>query len=120
MLKLLYFGATALTLFNVGIVANLLPKSIRYVKRAINGVTSLETEPVPKSREDRMKKRRRSSLIVALDTLDEVRRRSSSSFLSVMHLNVVEDLARCDMENITEEDMTALDASMATFIKKTK
>jgi hypothetical protein len=118
-LKLLYFGATALTLFNVGIVADLLPKSIRYVKRAIDGVTPLETEPVPKSREDRMK-RRRSSLMVAIDTLDQVRRRSSSSIVTVMHLNVVEDLARNDMENIAEEDMAALNASIASLNKKTK
>jgi hypothetical protein len=58
MLKLLYFGATALTLFNVGVVADLVPKTIRYIKRAIDGVTPLETGPVPKSREDRMKRRR--------------------------------------------------------------
>jgi hypothetical protein len=119
MLKLLYFGATALTLFNLGILADLLPKSIRYVKRAIDGVTPIEMEPVPKSREDRMK-RRRTSLMVAMDTLDQVRRRSSSSIVTVMHLNVVEDLARHDMENITEEDMAALNASIASLNKKTK
>ena len=51
-LKLLYFGATSLTLFNLGISADLLPKCIRYVKRAVDGVTPLETEPVPMLRED--------------------------------------------------------------------
>jgi TLC domain len=121
MLKLLFFGAIALALFNLGIVADLLPKNIRYVKRAIDGVTPLETKPVPKSREDRMK-RRRTSLMVALDTLDQVRRRSSSSVLTVMHLNVVEDLGRHDndMEDINEEDMAALNAFVTSLNKKTK
>ena len=119
MLKLLFFGASAMTLFNLGIVADILPKNIRYVKRAIDGVTPIETQPVPKSREDRMK-RRRSSLMVAIDALGQVRRRSSSSVLSVMHLNVVEDLARHDMENMNEEDMVALNVFVASLNKKTK
>lgn len=114
-LKLLYFGATALTLFNVGILADLLPKTIRYVKRAVDGVTPLEIEAVPKSREDRMK-RRRSSLMMTMDTFKQVRRRSS--FETV--LQVAETLARVTEEDIPEEDLAALTASVAKFNKKTK
>lgn len=58
LLKLLYFGGISLSLFNLGIVADVVPKSIRYCKRAIDGVTPIETEPIPKSREDRMNERR--------------------------------------------------------------
>jgi hypothetical protein len=114
-LKLLYFGATALTLFNVGILADLLPKTIRYVKRAVDGVTPLEIEAVPKSREDRMK-RRRSSLMMTMDTFKQARRRSS--FETV--LQVAETLVRVAEDDIIEEDLAALTASVAKFNKKTK
>ena len=119
MLKLLFLGATAMTLFNIGIAADVLPKNIRYVKRAFDGVTPLETQPIPKSREDRMK-RRQTSLMVAIDTLDQVRHRSSSSILTVMRLNVMEELARHDTENLNEKDMVALNAFLASLNKKTK
>ena len=60
--------------------------------------------------------------MVVMDTLDQVRHRSSASVLTVIHLNEVEDLAWHDTENVTmtDEDMAALKASVADLRKKTK
>lgn len=125
-LKVLYFGATSLTLFNLAILADLVPKSVRYVKRAFDGVTPLEMEPVPLSREDRMKpKQRRSSLGVALDAVvaidKEVSRRRSAQ-LTIMHLNIVQDLARLDQEpdGLSKDDLVALDSTLSSLRQRWK
>lgn len=126
LLKLLYFGGICMGIFNLGIVADVVPKAIRYCKRALDGVTPIEVEPVPKSREDRMKRRRSSIGMVidavdeVMDAVDEVVARRRSSFETVMHLNAVEDVARMNREqeengHFSEDDLAALSTSIASM-----
>eukprot|EP00567_Pseudictyota_dubia_P011673 CAMPEP_0197454824 /NCGR_PEP_ID=MMETSP1175-20131217/38986_1 /TAXON_ID=1003142 /ORGANISM="Triceratium dubium, Strain CCMP147" /LENGTH=360 /DNA_ID=CAMNT_0042988515 /DNA_START=118 /DNA_END=1200 /DNA_ORIENTATION=- len=68
-LYVLYLSATLYSLFNVGILVDVIPQTIRCTLRAFDGVTSIEKEPVPPPKEGRMK-RRRSSIVRALDSLD--------------------------------------------------
>jgi hypothetical protein len=56
-LALLRFGGLALTIFNIGIASDILPKAIRYIKRAIDGETPIETKPIPSSRDSILFKR---------------------------------------------------------------
>jgi len=64
---MLKFGGFALGVFNLGICIDMVPKTYRYVKRALDGgKTPIETEPIPSSRESmlNLKAGRRSSLSV--------------------------------------------------------
>lgn len=119
LLKLLYFGGICLTLFNVGILADCIPKAIRYCKRSIDGTTPIELEPVPKARADR----RRSSLGMVVDVVDEVVARRRSSFETIMHLNAVEDVARLNREaeedrDLSAEDLAALKKTVSSMSEK--
>lgn len=49
---LLRFGGIVLVVFNLAISADVVPKAIRYVKRALDGgMTPIETKPIPSSRD---------------------------------------------------------------------
>lgn len=51
--------------------------------------------------------------------MDEVVRRCRSSFETIMHLNVVEDVARLDDEGcIADEDMAALNKTISSLNAK--
>jgi hypothetical protein len=57
LLRWLNAGFVFLFLFNLAIAADVIPKTARYVRRAIDGVTPLETAPVPRSRDSIYSKR---------------------------------------------------------------
>ena len=63
-----------------------------------------------------MKKRRRSSLALAAEAVGDVVERRRSSFETIMHLNVIEDIARRNAdESIPEEDMVALNKTLSSL-----
>jgi len=51
LMKMLVAAGVVFSVFNVAITADLIPLTIRYVKRCVDGVTSLEIKPVPSSRD---------------------------------------------------------------------
>ena len=123
-LKILYFCGIALAIFNLAIVMEGIPKCIRYFRRAMDGVTPIELEPVPPSRDSMLRKQRRGCLQVVMDTLN-VSSRRRTSFATVMMLNTVEDIAKSSqddgLDDIAGEDMKALNETLSAISdKKTK
>jgi hypothetical protein len=57
-LRWLHAGFACMFLFNLAIAADVIPKTARYIRRALDGVTALETAPVPRSRDSVHSKRR--------------------------------------------------------------
>jgi hypothetical protein len=124
LLKFLYGGLIAMTLFNLGIVTDLVPKSVRYVKRALDGVTPIEAEPVPRSRDSIFSRR------ASVQLLQRSSRRGSTLFAAVMHLTAVDDIAATtsnttasngtDDSDLQEDDMHALHQTVAQLNGKTK
>ena len=110
--KLLYIGGILMSLFNLGILLDVAPKMVRYIKRAIDGVTPIDTEPVPSSRDSVVNKsRRRASIMMAVDAVNPVATKGKrSSIATVMGYNTVEDLFNTDRDSegsivrITEDD----------------
>lgn len=126
LLYLLYFGLAALSIFNLAISIDMIPKCILYIRRAIDGVTPIETEPVPSSRDSVLRQRRRSSVSVVLDAVAATKRRSSS-FATVMMLNTVECTlqkaplhANGNNDDIAEEDLKALNKTLSSMNGKKK
>jgi hypothetical protein len=119
--QLLRFGGVSLSLFNVGILADVLPKSVRYVRRAFDGVTPIETEPIPQSR-DSILGRRRSSIMQAAKQVSS----SKNSFATVLLLNPIEDIVHSNketvavtsMHGISEEDQAALNRTLSALSEK--
>jgi hypothetical protein len=107
--RMLYFSGLCLTIFNIGILADCIPKCVRYIKRNIDGITPLETEDVPLSREDRMKGRRRSSVARAFDIVRGTTERRCSSLATVMGMNTIEDVGRMEHETEEEDESVLLD-----------
>jgi hypothetical protein len=123
LIKLLYGGLIAMTLFNLGIIADLIPKSVRYVKRALDGVMPIEAEPVPRSR-DSIYSRRPSVRL-----LQESGRRGTITLLeTVMHLTAIDDIVTSasptsidtDDSNLHEDDIRALHQTAAQLNGKNK
>ena len=83
-LYILYAAGVFMTIFNIGILGDVLPKCSRYIRRAMDGTTPIDIEPVPSSRDSmiqkdamaRLKDRRRSSAVMFLspDLTDHVGR----------------------------------------------
>jgi len=58
--RLLRFGGFVMAVFNLAVVADVVPKTIRYVKRALDGGrTPIETKPIPSSRDSILLQRSR-------------------------------------------------------------
>jgi hypothetical protein len=125
LLKFLYGGLIAMTLFNLGIITDLVPKSVRYVRRALDGVTPIEAEPVPRSRDSIFSRR------ASVQLIQKSSRRGSTLFAAVMHLTAVDDIAAttsntpatsngADDSDLHEDDMQALHQTVAQLNGKTK
>jgi hypothetical protein len=123
LLKLLYGGLLAMSMFNLGIVADLVPKSVRYVKRALDGVTPIEAEPVPRSRDSIFSRR------ASVQLLQKSGRRGSTLLASVMHLTAVDDIAATpttttttgtDDSDFDEDDIHALHQTVEQLHGKKK
>jgi len=129
--KLVYFYGTCMSIFNLAISSDLAPKMVRYVKRALDGRTLIETEPVPPSRESMIAagSRRRSSMAQRVGELvKSSATRSSLSSASMM--NPIEDVvhasntAPSSMSNHDKAapicvDPTGLDADDLRELQKT-
>jgi hypothetical protein len=50
-LHCLHAGLVSMMLFNVGVASDLVPKMVRYILRALDGTTPLDSDKVPKSRD---------------------------------------------------------------------
>jgi hypothetical protein len=50
-LHCLHAGLVCMMLFNVGVASDLVPKMVRYILRALDGTTPLDSDKVPKSRD---------------------------------------------------------------------
>jgi len=110
---LLCVGGILMGLFNLGILLDVAPKMVRYCKRAVDGVTPIDTEPVPSSRDSILSKRR-SSIMLAVDAVNPAATKAKrSSLVTIMGLNTVEDLVHTERDNpakqaalgaITEDD----------------
>lgn len=125
--KLLIAGGVLMSLFNVGILVDIIPKTVRYIKRAFDGVTPIETEAVPSSRDSIMMGRgrgRRSSVMMALNTVNPVSGRNSRSSIStIMGLNAIENLLHtekgasekkeAEIEGLSKEEMKALNKTLS-------
>jgi hypothetical protein len=121
LLKFLYGGLIAMTLFNVGIVTDLVPKSVRYVKRALDGVTPIEAEPVPRSRDSIYSRR------ASVRLLQRSSRRGSTILAAAMHLTTVDEIAATTTSNdgtddsdLHEDDIHALHQTAAQLNGKKK
>lgn len=102
-IKLLYGAGVLMSLFNLGVVIDLVPKTIRYVKRAFDGVTEIDTEPVPSSRDSMLgvvpprRSRRASSFMMAIDAVNPTAPTATrSSLITVMGLNAMDDLVQTE------------------------
>jgi len=114
--KCLSFAGGFLGLFGVGVLLDAIPKMWRYIKRTFDGVTPIDYDDVPLSREDRMK-RRRSSVMMALDFVDEKNKRRRSSFATIMGMNAIEDLHKLEVEAEGDIDINDLKALNETLNK---
>jgi hypothetical protein len=109
-LRSLYGGLVCMTLFNVGIASDLIPKAVRYVRRSIDGVTPIETSTVPRSRDSMYSKR--SSVLGHLQRCAAAkgpwtsRRIGGSGTWNLRHLEAVVDALLSDgtMSLINDED----------------
>lgn len=133
-LYLLYIGGVLMTLFNLGVLADAIPKMFRYTKRAFDGVTPIETEPVPSSRDSILNSRkRRSSVMVVVS--GAVSPATRSSFASVMGLNTIEDVIQAEKRpshfdaiteeeaedaGLSEQELKELNKTLGKVAKKTK
>jgi len=139
--KILYAYGIMMTLFNVGVSVDAVPKLFRYAKRVLDGVTPIETEPVPPSRESILagvhaaagRRRRSSSLLRAVQTVTATAASRSSSFSTVMMLNPIEDVANAKkvqpvsafddddddgLDGLNEEDRKALKHTLSKISEK--
>jgi hypothetical protein len=110
-LNMLYTGLVAMTIFNLGICSDLVPKAVRYAKRCFDGVTSIEVGAVPRSRDSVFAGRRASLMLQAS-------RRSSALFATVMHFNAVDDIAAAS--DLPDDDLKALNQTIAQLNGKRK
>lgn len=109
-LRWLYGGLVCMTLFNFGIAADVIPKTVRYVMRAIDGVTPIETSDVPRSRDSIHAKR--ASVLGHLQRCAAAkgpwtsRRIGGSGIFNLNHLEAVVDALLSDgtMSIINAED----------------
>lgn len=67
-LYVLYASAALYSVFNIGVLAEQIPLMFRYIMRAVDGVTAIDTKPVPPPKEGRMD-RRRSSIVRVMETM---------------------------------------------------
>ena len=91
-----------MSLFNLGVSIDLFPKCVRYIKRAFDGNTLIDTEPVPRSRDSILYGKpggRRSSIMMAVDAIKpSAEKGRRSSFATSMGLNAVDDVLRTEKE----------------------
>jgi len=116
-----------MALFNIGICVDMLPKSIRYIRRAIDGKTPIDTEPIPSSRDSILyggRSSRTRSILVAVDAMNVSNRARRASVATIMGLNAVEDLVRTtdtireDDEGIDADDLKALNKTISSISSK--
>jgi len=129
---LLYAGGILMAIFNLGICADALPKCVRYIKRAMDGVTPIETEAVPSSRDSVLYRsgaggggnggRRRSSILVAVDSVNPVSSKARRLSMTIlMGMNAVEDLVQTSKndddedEDLDQDDLAALDRTVSSM-----
>lgn len=102
LLKLLYAGGVLMSLFNLGVSIDLMPKCVRYIKRAFDGATLIDTETVPRSRDSILYGKpggRRSSIMMAVDAINPTAEKGRrSSFATIMGLNAIDDVLRTEKE----------------------
>ena len=102
LLKLLYGGGILMGLFNLGVSFDLMPKCVRYVKRAFDGTTLIDTDPIPRSRDSVLYGKpgsRRSSVMMAMDAVNPVAGKDRrSSLATIMGLNAIDDILRTEKE----------------------
>eukprot|EP00579_Thalassiosira_antarctica_P025440 CAMPEP_0202014786 /NCGR_PEP_ID=MMETSP0905-20130828/30120_1 /ASSEMBLY_ACC=CAM_ASM_000554 /TAXON_ID=420261 /ORGANISM="Thalassiosira antarctica, Strain CCMP982" /LENGTH=384 /DNA_ID=CAMNT_0048574785 /DNA_START=80 /DNA_END=1234 /DNA_ORIENTATION=+ len=132
LLYLLYAGGILMAIFNLGICADVLPKCVRYIKRAIDGVTPIETKPVPSSRDSMLYRsgaggggnggRRRSSILVAVDSVSPVSSKARRlSMTTIMGMNAVEDVVQTSKneddgdEDLDQDDLAALHRTVSSM-----
>lgn len=119
-----------MAIFNLGICADALPKCVRYIKRAMDGVTPIETEAVPSSRDSVLYRRgaggggngcrRRSSiLLLAVDSVNPVSSKARRLSMTIlMGMNAVEDLVQTSKsdddgdEDLDQDDLAALNRTV--------
>ena len=115
LIGIMYFGAIALSIFNIACVADLIPKNYRYIKRCLDGVTPIDDGPVPPSRDSLLGIRRRSTIILqAVEAIDS--RRSSLSDVVLMQppTTLLDDSA------LSEEDQTAMNRTLSKMSSNDK
>lgn len=139
LLKLLYGGGVLMTMFNLGVSVDLIPQCVRYIKRAFDGTTLINTEPIPRSRDSVLFGKpgsRRSSLVMAMDAINPVAGEGRrSSIATIMGLNAIEDVIRTEIEtkvkrhstpnspgvpeedvsDLTREDLAALNTTISNM-----
>lgn len=132
LVTLLRAGGVFMALFNIGITVDVLPKTVRYVRRAVDGVTAIDTEDVPKSRDSvlfgragRRPLRRESSLRLAVDAVNPIAgRERRASLMTVMGMAAIEDMdLPSDDEldtDLDREDLDALHKTLGVMAGKSK
>ena len=111
-LKVLYASGLLMGLFNLGIAADVLPKCVRYIKRAMDGVTPIDTKEISSSR-DSMISRRRSSIMKVVDVVSPTKR---YSLTTGMNMNAVEDIVNTKKNE--EDDDIDLELVVSNFTAK--
>lgn len=138
LLKLLYGGGILMGLFNLGVSFDLMPKCVRYIKRAFDGTTLIDTDPIPRSRDSVLYGKpgsRRSSVMMAMDAVNPVAGKDRrSSLATIMGLNAIDDILRTEKEtkakrhsapalsgvleeddDLDEDDIAALNRTISTM-----
>ena len=128
-----------MSLFNIGVSIDLVPKCVRYIKRAFDGTTLIDTEPIPRSRDSVLYGKpgsRRSSVMMAVDAVNPAAGKGRrSSLATIMGLNAIDDVLRTEKEtkdkrhsaptptlsgvleedDLDEDDMAALNRTISSM-----
>ena len=142
LIKLLYAGGVFMGLFNIGITVDVLPKCVRYIMRAMDGVTAIETEAVPKSRDSVLfgssskRRSRRSSVMMAVNAINPIADQGKrSSIATIMGMNAIEDVWESEEEterirgrdntieedtDLDKDDLAALNRTVSSMSDKKK
>ena len=117
-LYVLYAAGILMALFNLGIAADVLPKCIRYTKRAFDGVTPIDINDISSSR-DSILRRRRSSVMKVVEAVNPIRR---YSLITVMGMNAIEDIVNTsknnDDDDLDPDDLKNLNKTLSSMSSK--
>lgn len=115
---MLYAAGILMALFNLGIAADVLPKCIRYTKRAFDGVTPIEINDISSSR-DSILRRRRSSVMKVVEAVNPI---SRYSLTTVMGMNAIEDIVNTsknnDDDDLDPDDLKNLNKTLSSMSSK--